>query len=275
VTPGLERLSVHEFLRTDVPVDAFLRACAAQGVGTVALLRSNVEAFGLDQTADLLQELGLAVSSYSSLGYWTTGRTHDGEPWSREDNVRQLDGAERLGAPLVVLGPGPLEAGDRDIRAARRRVAEGILDIWPEAASRGVRLAVEPLHPMMCPGRSVVTSLAYALDLVGPTPAEVVGVAIDSYHVWWDPDLERQVERSRGRIFAVHVDDYVQMATTDGRRRGLMGEGFIDLAHFRALVEAADFDGRYEVEVGNDVLSALPVEESIRRVVESYLRFTA
>jgi sugar phosphate isomerase/epimerase len=271
MTPGLERLSVHEFVRMELPLDAFLRACAAAGVGRVALLRANVEAYGVDRAASLLGELGLAVSSYSSLGYWTTGCTHEGVPWSHADNLRVLDDAVRLGAPLAVLGPGPL--GDRDLNGARRRIAAGIAELWPHAAERGLRLAVEPLHPMFCPERSVVTSLKLALDLVEPAPTDVAGVAVDSYHVWWDPQLDAQLRRARERLFAVHVDDFILPLPAGGRRRGLMGEGCIDLAGFRAAVETLGYRGPYEVEVLNEELSALPPESAVARIADSYRSF--
>lgn len=273
MTPDLERLSVHEFARMDLPLDRFLRACAAAGVGRAALLRANVDAYGAERAAALLGELGIAVSSYSSLGFWTTGRTHEGRPWGLADSLRVMDDAVRLGAPIVVIGPGPL--GSRDLAGARRRVAEGIREVWPHAAERGLRLAVEPLHPLFCPDRSVVTSLRQALELVEPAPAATVGVAVDSYHVWWDADLDELLRRAGERIFAVHVNDFVLPLPESRRRRGLMGEGCIDLAGFRRAVEAAGFAGPYEVEVANEVLDALPAEEAVARIAGAYRAFTA
>jgi sugar phosphate isomerase/epimerase len=269
----LRRLSVHEFCRSDLPLDVFLKACAGAGVGSVDLLRAPVEKFGLDKAVHLLDELGLTVGSYSAAGYWSTGYDSDGRRWTLEDNIRQLEAAAAVGAGVQVLAGGPLDMVTRDIDGARRRVAEGIRELWPHAAERGIRLAIEPLHPIFCPHRSVVTSLRFALDLVEDIPARWGGIALDSYHVWWDPELAGQVQRAAGRIFTVHIDDFILPLPPDLRRRGLMGEGCIDLTGFRRLVEAAGYTGHYAVEVLNEELSALPPAAAIGRIVESYRAF--
>jgi sugar phosphate isomerase/epimerase len=270
---GLERLSLHQFVRMDLPLDELVHACVAQDVSHVALLRSRVEAFGVDRAVRLVRELGITVTSYSAVGYWSSGRDPEGETWDLSENLSRLDAAVALGAPLVVLAAGPLDLTSKDLVAARRRVAAGIAELWPHAAQRGLRLALEPLHPMFCPDRSVVTSLGLALDLVDGAPAEWVGVAIDSYHVWWDPSLDRLLAKAGPRIFAAHVSDFTLPLPPDRRRRGLMGEGCIDLRGFRDGVEAAGFSGPYEVEVQNEILSALPPEEMVARVVSSYREF--
>jgi sugar phosphate isomerase/epimerase len=270
---GLERLGVHQFVRMDLPLDEFLNACVAAGVRRVDLLRASVESYGLERAARLIRDLGLAVNSYSAAGYWATGHDSDGRRWTLDDNIRQLDAVAAIGSDLIVLAGGPLDLVTRDLVGGRRRVGEGIRELWPHAAERGVRIALEPLHPIFCPDRSVVTTLRLALDLVEAAPAEWVGVVIDSYHVWWDPELESQVQRAAGRIFEVHVDDFVLPLPPNRRRRGLMGEGCIDLAGFRGMVEAAGFAGPYVVEVLNEELSALPPEAAIRRIVEAYRGF--
>jgi sugar phosphate isomerase/epimerase len=275
VVRTLERLSIHEYLLADLPLDAFLRACAAAGVRSVALLRRNVAAFGVERAAALLDELGIRVTSYASAGYWATDRTPEGEPWGLADSLCQLDVAVRLGAPLVVLVAGPLDPATRDLDGARSRVARGIPELAGPAAERGLRVAIEPLHPVFCADRSVVTSLEHALDLVAPASSETVGVALDSYHVWWDHKLDDLVRRAGPRIFAVHVSDFVLPLSRDRRRRGLMGEGCIDLAGFRRAVEAAGYGGPYEVEVANEELSALPPVQAVGRVVDAYRDFMA
>ena len=270
---GLERLGVHQFVRMDLALDEFLTACVAAGVRRVDLLRASVESYGLERAARLVRDLGITVGSYSAAGYWATGHDSDGRRWTLDDNVRQLDAAAALGTDLMVLAGGPLDLVTRDLDEGRRRVGTGISELWPFAAERGVRIAMEPLHPIFCPTRSVVTTLRLALDLVDEAPARWAGVVIDSYHVWWDPELASQVRRASGRIFAVHVDDFILPLPPDLRRRGLMGEGCIDLVGFRRLVEGAGFDGPYEVEVLNEQLSALPPEVAVGRIVEAYLDF--
>jgi sugar phosphate isomerase/epimerase len=265
----------------DVPLDQFLEGCAGAGVTRVALLRANVERYGLERAVRRVRDLGLTVTSLSAAGYWSTGYDSDGVAWTLADNLKRLDAAVALGTDLVVLAGGPLDTASRDLEEARRRVAAGIAELWPHAAERGLKLAIEPLHPIFCPTRSVVTSLGLALDMVEPHPARWVGVAVDSYHVWWDPELESQIARAGvgegegERIFAVHVDDFVLPLPSDLRRRGLMGEGCIDLARFKALVDGAGYRGPYEVEVLNEHLSALPPVEAIKRIAASYRAFMA
>jgi sugar phosphate isomerase/epimerase len=271
---GLERLSLHEFVRMDLPVDRFLGACAAGGIGRVALLRRNVVEHGVAATRRLLDDLGLALTSYSSVGGWASGVDPDGAPMSLAENVGRLDEVAELGATLVVAAAGPL-VGGKDLDSARGRVGEGLAELAPHAAERGLKIALEPLHPIFCPDRSVVTSLRLALDLVEPCPSESVGIALDSYHVWWDPDLAGQVRRAGARIFAVHVNDFILPLPPDRRRRGLMGEGCIDLHGFRRRLEDIRYAGPYEVEVISEELSALPMEQLVARVIASYRGFLA
>src|SRR5258708_31741781 len=105
---GLERLSIHQWVRTDIPTDEFLRACAANGVGSVALLRRCVVPFGIEPTVELMAELGLRASSYSALGYWTTNHTPEGLPFGLPQMLREMDNAVRLGAPTMVVVSGGL-----------------------------------------------------------------------------------------------------------------------------------------------------------------------
>ena len=216
---GLERLSLHEFVRMDVSVDSFIKACAKGGIGKVALLRSNVLDHGLAATRHLLDELGIAVSSYSSVGGWACGVDPEGQPMDLAENLRRLDEVAEIGARLVVAAAGPL-VGSKDLESARRRVGEGVAEIAPHAAERGLKIALEPLHPIFCPDRSVVTSLRLALDLVEQCRADTVGIALDSYHVWWDAELGDQVRRAGPRIFAVHINDFILPLPPDRRRRG-------------------------------------------------------
>jgi sugar phosphate isomerase/epimerase len=273
MTAGLERLSIHQFARIDLAVDVFLRACAAAGAPAVALLRTQVAPFGVERTATLLAEVGLQVSSYSAVGYWTTGHTPEGMPFGRDEILRQLDAAVCLGAPVVIIVAGGLDLTTKDLAEGWRRTAEGILDIVPAATERGLRLAVEPLHPILAPQRSVVVSLEHALELITPAPAERVGIALDAWHVWWEPKLDELIRAAGERIFCVHVDDFVLPLPANFRRRGLPGEGCIDLPRFKRAVEATGFGGYYEVEVTNEVIAELSPEAAMRRIVDSYREF--
>jgi sugar phosphate isomerase/epimerase len=150
-------------------------------------------------------------------------------------------------------------------------VAEGIERLEPHAGDAGVKLAIEPLHPMMVAQRSVIATLEQALDVADRFDAERVGVVVDAYHVWWDPKLERQLERARGRILGYHVSDWLVPTTDLLAGRGMMGDGVIELRRLRGLVEAAGYDGPIEVEVINPELHGLAGDELVARVAERYL----
>ena len=186
------------------------------------------------------------------------------------DNRAAVEEAAELGTDVLVLVCGP--APDGDLEAARRQVLEGIETLLPHAAEHGVRLGIEPLHPMMIAERSVVVTLAQALDLAERFDPERVGVVIDAYHVWWDPELERQVERAAGRIAGYHVSDWLVPTPDLLAGRGLMGDGVIDLPHIRGMVERAGYDGPIEVEVINPALAELPTQELMATVVDRFAR---
>jgi sugar phosphate isomerase/epimerase len=181
-----------------------------------------------------------------------------------------VDEAAELGTDVLVLVCGP--APDGDLERARAQVLAGIEALLPHAAQHGVRLGIEALHPMMIAERSVVVTLAQALDMAERFDPGEVGVVVDAYHVWWDPELERQVERAAGRILGYHVSDWLVPTPDVLKGRGMMGDGVIDLPRIRALVERAGYDGPIEAEVINPVLAELPSGELTALVAERFER---
>ena len=149
-------------------------------------------------------------------------------------------------------------------------VEEGIAELVPCAAERGVQLGIEPLHPMFAADRSVVVTLAQANDLAALFPQEIVGVVIDAYHVWWDPALEEQVERAAGRIFGFHISDWIFPIPDILNGRGLMGDGYIELAAIAAMIGNAGFNGPIEVEIFNQELWQLPGNRALELIKERF-----
>jgi sugar phosphate isomerase/epimerase len=211
-----------------------------------------VQAAGLAHTARQLRALGLELSGYCRGGMFTS----DG--WL-DDNRRALDEACELQAPCLVLVVGSLpgalagRAAHKDIAAARQRVTEGIATLLEDARSRGMPLAIEPLHPMYAADRACINTLAQALDVcdaLDPERSGALGVALDVYHVWWDPQLSTQIARAgRERLLAFHVCDWLTPTTDLLNDRGMMGDGVIDIPRIRALVEAEGYAGYSEVEI--------------------------
>ena len=163
---------------------------------------------------------------------------------------RTIDEAAELEADCVVFVAGGLPAGSRDLAAARARCLEGLAEVLPYAKLAGVTVGLEPLHPMICAFRSCLSTLGQANDWIEALGAgPELGIVVDVYHVWWDPDMEREIERAAGRIVSFHVCDWL-MDTTDLRLdRGMMGDGVIDIRRIRRLVEATGYDGYREVEI--------------------------
>jgi sugar phosphate isomerase/epimerase len=236
----------------DWPLPQILDACAARGIRAVSPWRDQVQAAGLAATARQLRTLGLELSGYCRGGMFTN------EGW-RDDNRRALDEACTLNAPCLVLVVGGLpgalagRAQHKDIAGARERVTEGIAALLDEARERGMPLAIEPLHPMYAADRACINTLAQALDVcdqLDPQLTGALGVALDVYHVWWDPQLDAQITRAgRERLLAFHVCDWLTPTTDLLNDRGMMGDGVIDIPRLRALVEGQGYAGYSEVEI--------------------------
>jgi len=221
--------------------------CAAAGIGTIAPWRHRIAETGLQESARLIREAGLAVSSLCRGGFFTANGADD-------DNRRAVEEAAELGAPVLVLVCGP--PADRDLAAARATIAAGIERLLPHAADHGVRLGIEPLHPMMIGERSAIVTLGEALALARGFASPHAGVVVDAYHVFWDPHLEEELAAAAGLIAGYHVSDWLVPTPDLLAGRGLMGDGIIDLPRLRGLVDAAGYDGPIEVEVINPALAA-------------------
>ena len=174
----------------------------------------------------------------------------------KDDNRRAIDEAHELGARCLVLVVGGLPAGSKDLAGARNQVRDGIAAILPEARKAGVPLAIEPLHPMQAAERACVNTLEQALDLCdalgenGAGARAALGVAVDVYHVWWDPKLEAQIARAgKQRLLAYHICDWLVPTRDLLNDRGMMGDGVVDLPKIRAMVERAGYAGFHEVEI--------------------------
>jgi sugar phosphate isomerase/epimerase len=263
----LSRISVNQITAEQLTLAEAAAACARAGVAWIGPWRHKL-VDGAEAAADLLRDAGLRASSLCRGGFFPAAdvaarRDRD------SDNRRAVDEAAALGTDVLVLVCG--SAPDGDLPAARRKVLEGIERLLPHAVERGVRLGIEPLHPMMIAERSVVVTLAQANDLAERFEPAHVGIVVDAYHVWWDPDLERQVDRAAGRIVGYHVSDWLSPTPDVLAGRGMMGDGVIDLRGLRGLVEEAGYDGPIEVEVINPALAELPADELVARVCERCL----
>jgi sugar phosphate isomerase/epimerase len=245
-------------VRAQWPLDRTVGECAARGIRAISPWRDQVAAVGLDKIAALLRDTGIELSGYCRGGMFPAS-TAAGRSAALADNRRAVDEAKTLNAACLVLVVGGLpgalagRAEHKDIAAARSDVRDGIAATLDHARSVGMPLAIEPLHPMYAADRACVNTLEQALDLcdaLDPARTGALGVAVDVYHVWWDPKLQAQIARAGAqRLLAFHVCDWLTPTRDLLNDRGMMGDGVIDIPRIRSWVEAAGFDGYSEVEI--------------------------
>jgi len=242
----------------EVPLAKIIDQCAARGVRAISPWRDQVAAAGLDAVARQLKAHGMGLSGYCRGGFFPAADPA-GLKAALQDNRRAIDEAKTLDAPCLVLVvgalPGALEGRPayKDIARARGEVRDGIAASLEYAREVGMPLAIEPLHPMQAADRACVNTLEHALDLcdeLDPGRSGMLGVALDAYHVWWDPKLAQQVERAgRERLLAYHVCDWLAPTRDLLNDRGMMGDGVIELRKLRGWVESAGYAGFAEVEI--------------------------
>jgi sugar phosphate isomerase/epimerase len=278
--PDLRHLSINTAtLRKQLALPAIIEACAARGVGAVCPWRDQVQAAGLANIARQIRQTGIGVSGYCRGGFFPAADAA-GLRAALEDNRKAVDEAKALGAPCLVLVVGALPGAltgtpaHKDIGLARAQVFDGIAATLEHARKVGMPLAVEPLHPMQGADRACINTLEHALDIcdaLDPARAGALGVALDVYHVWWDPKLESQISRAgRDRLLAYHVCDWLVPTRDLLNDRGMMGDGIIELRKVRALVEAAGYSGHVEVEIFSDHWWSRPAEEVLDTCIVRY-----
>ncbi|MFI6011272.1 sugar phosphate isomerase/epimerase family protein [Streptomyces sp. NPDC051243] len=252
--------------------------CGRLGVGQVGLWREPVQEYGLEATAKLVRDAGLTVTTLCRGGFFTA-IDPDERAKALDDNRRAVEEAATLGTDVLVLVSGGLPAGSKDLHGARERIADALAVLGPYAEEHGVKLAIEPLHPMYAADRCVVSTLAQALDLAERFPAHQVGVTVDTYHIWWDDTAPEQIARAGagGRIHTFQLADWTT-PLPEGvlTGRGQIGDGAIDMREWLGYVAAAGYTGAVEVELFNDGLWARDgrevLAETASRFVEHVIR---
>ncbi|WP_202500521.1 sugar phosphate isomerase/epimerase family protein [Streptomyces bottropensis] len=251
--------------------------CVELGITGVGLWREPVAEHGLDATAKLVRDAGLAVTTLCRGGFFTAI-----DPTERAaalaDNRRAIDEAATLGTDTLVLVSGGLPAGSKDLHGARERIADALAELGPYAAEHGVRLAIEPLHPMFASDRCVVSTLSQALDIAERFPADQVGVTVDTYHIWWDDTAPAAIARAgaSGRIHTFQLADWITPlphGVLTGR--GQIGDGSIDMREWKSSVEAAGYTGPIEVELFNDDLWAGDGRELLAQTARRFVEHAA
>jgi sugar phosphate isomerase/epimerase len=247
---------------------ACIEGCARHGIPGISPWRDVLHDMGVERAARAIRDAGLGVSGLCRGGMFPAA-DEAGRRAAIEDNRRAIAEAHALGAACLVMVCGGLPPGSKDLPGARAMVRDGLAAILPEARAAGVTLALEPLHPMTCADRSVLSTPKQALDLCDAL-GEGMGVAVDVYHVWWDPEVEAQLARAGRRIAAFHVCDWLVPTTDLVFDRGMPGEGVIDIPRLRAMAEAAGYEGFVECEILSRRWWAQDPDEVLRIMKECY-----
>jgi sugar phosphate isomerase/epimerase len=271
MTGDISRLSLNQKTTNSWSLTEAVDGCVRAGIGSIGVWREPLAEIGVEKAKLLIDDAGLRVSSLCRGGF-VTAIDPDVRREAIAENVLAIKETADLEADCLVMVVGGLPAGSRDLPGARGRVAEAIAELAPIAGDHGVRLALEPMHPIYTADRGVLATLGEALDLAEQFPEEQVGVVVDTFHVWWDPQLEQQVARAAGRIASFQVCDWITPLPADSLlARGMMGDGHIDCRYALDLVTKAGYTGDIEVEIFNADVWAADPEEVLRLMKSRYL----
>ena len=269
------RLSLNQATTRSLPLPEVVRVCADAGVRGIGVWRESLADTGLSRARALISGSGLTVTSLCRGGFFTAP-DRAGLAATIAENRAAIDEANAIGAPELVLVAGGLPPGSRDLPGARAQVADALDALVPYARDAGVRLAVEPLHPMFCAERAVISTLRQALSLVSDYPAADAGVCVDTYHVWWDPDFPHLLDRLAGRIALYQVADWVVPLAADALlSRGHLGDGCIDFGQITSAVFSTGYAGWAEVEIFRQDVWDAPGEQTVSRVIADFARLVA
>jgi sugar phosphate isomerase/epimerase len=245
-----ELLSInHATLRMQCTLPQLVELCARKGVRAIATWREKIADHGIDASARLIRDAGLRVTGHCRAGLFAANTAAERKA-ILDENCRALDEAAAVGAESLCVIAGGLPKGSRDIADAHAQVRDGLAAMLEHARKVGVKIGLEPLHPMYAADRACVNTMKHANDLCDAL-GEGIGILVDVYHVWWDPELPAEIARAgrAGRILGFHVCDWLVPMRDMLLDRGMMGDGVIDIPRIRGLVEAAGYRGSIEVEI--------------------------
>lgn len=269
---SFKNLCIHTITTKPWSFETAARKYAAAGIGGISVWRDSAQAHkdGFRAAGRLARDEGLEVVSYVRGGFFTSVNER-GRQGAIDENRRIIDEAAELGAPLIVLVCGA--SPGQSLFESRRQIAEGIAAIVPHAEAAGVKLGIEPLHPMYADSRSAVSTMGQANAICDELEHPNVGIAVDVFHLWWDDYLEREigVAGEKGRLFAFHICDWKDQPEDMLNDRGIMGEGVIDIPRIREWMSQSGFAGSEEVEIFSNRYWAMDQDEYLSLIKRAYL----
>ena len=265
----LSQLCIHTITTKPWSIEEAAKNFSAEGVKGITVWRDAITNRNIKQTGQLLRDHGLKIVSLCRGGFFPA-KEKEKRQTAIEDNLRAIEEAADLGAPLIVLVCGADPA--QSLEDSRKQIQEGIETILPQAEAAGIKLAIEPLHPMYADTRSAINTLAQANDMAAEINSPYVGVAVDVYHLWWDPFLEQEIKRcgENNHLFAFHICDWNSPTTDMLNDRGLMGDGCIPVNKIRSWVEATGFNGFYEVEIFSNKYWQQDQSDFLKKIIKAY-----
>ena len=261
------RLCIHTITTKPWSLEEAVAEYTAAGVTGITIWRDVLESRDVSAAGGFIREAGLDIVSLCRGGFFPS-ESEEGRKRAVDENLRLIDEAEELGAPLIVLVCGAVPG--QPLAESRLQIRDGIESVLPHAKKAGVRLGIEPLHPMYADTRSAINTLCQANDLCEAVGDDMIGVVVDVYHLWWDPDLEKQIERAGSQLFAHHISDWKTPTDDLLLDRGIMGEGCIPLREIRGWMEAGGFKGYNEVEIFSKKLWEQDQGEFLQEILEAY-----
>jgi sugar phosphate isomerase/epimerase len=265
----LEQLSLNQITTEPWSMEQTVAACERSGIRHIGAWRHKLDG-DADKAASLIHDAGLRVSSLCRGGWFSAPTTQE----RREriaDNLRAIEEASALAAPVLVIVAGP--ASGQTLDDARQTYLDGLTEMLPAAEKAGVVLGIEPLHPMYAAERSVIVTMKQANDLAEQLNHKSVGVIVDVFHLWWDPEIWREIDRAKGRIAGFHVSDWPVPLPGILMGRAMMGAGVIELRRLRQAVEAAGYSGPIEVEIFNEDIWKNVGDAMIEQIKQSFVEY--
>ena len=265
----LSRLCIHTITTRPWDIETAASRYAESGITGITVWREALEGRNVKRTGEMIRSNGLKIVSLCRGGFFPSPDKNK-RLAALDDNRKAIDEAYELGTDLIVLvcGADPSQS----LEDSRKQIRDGIHAVIPDAEAAGVRLAVEPLHPMYADTRSAINTIGQANDMAAGINNPFVGIAVDVYHLWWDPGLEQGIYRCgrENRLFAFHVSDWKSPTTDLLNDRGIMGEGCIPLKKIRSWVEASGFKGFIEVEIFSNTYWKMDQSEFLDEIITSY-----
>ncbi len=269
IMKNLSKLAIHTITTKPWDIETAVKKYSEQGIKNITIWRQYLEGRDIDLVGRMIKDKGMNIISLCRGGFFPHPQLSKREEAIAE-NENAIHQANALNAPMIVLVCG--SHPDQALDESRQQIVEGIERILPLAERLNVRLGIEPLHPMYADSRSAINTIKQANDICQEITSNYLGVVIDVYHLWWDPQLPEEIDRcgKLDKIFAFHISDWITPTVDLLNDRGLMGDGCIPIRKIKNRVEEAGFTGTHEVEIFSNKYWQIDQDKFLQMIIRSY-----